>query len=71
MNIDQMRRKLRDTEKLLLKAKAELKSSKTEARELRKENDGLKGRLHKALQTLMPEGATLSTNWDNYQEPGY
>lgn len=70
-NIDQIRRKLRDTEKRLLTAEAKLKSSKREITDLRKENDGLKKRMHRAAATLLPDGTTLSDNWDNYQEPGY
>ena len=55
LNIDQIRRKLRDTEKLLVRAKAELKSSKREARELRKENQKLTDRIHKAAGILLPD----------------
>jgi chromosome segregation ATPase len=71
LTIDQLRRKLRDTEKLLLKATAELKSSKREAKELRKENQKLTDRIHKAGGILRPDGAAQDKLWDNYKEPGY
>ena len=55
LNIDQLRRKLRDTEKTLREAKAVIKSSKREVRELEKENQKLMERIHKAAGILLPD----------------
>lgn len=71
LSIDQLRRQLRDTEKELQATRTKLNNAKNESVKLRKENDGLKERMHKAVATLLPEGTTLSNNWDNYKEPGY
>jgi len=71
LNIDQLRHQLRDTEKELRGMMTKLNNAKNESVKLRKENDDLKALMHKAVATLLPEGTTLSDNWDNYQEPGY
>lgn len=55
LNIDQLRRKLRDTEKTLREAKAVIKASKREVRELEKENQKLTERIHKAATILLPD----------------
>jgi hypothetical protein len=71
LNIDQLRRKLRDTEKELLGAKAALDMADEDNKKLREENRKLTARTHKAIRVLLPEGSTLSDNWDNYTEPGF
>lgn len=71
MNIDDTRRVLRLTEQELAGTRKALEESKQHNKRLREENEMLKGRMHKAVGLLLPEGTTLSTNWDNYEEPGY
>jgi regulator of replication initiation timing len=71
MNIDQLRRQLRQTEKELLQTKAALDTADEDNKRLREENNSLKGRMHRAVTMLLPEGTTLSDNWDNFKEPGY
>ena len=55
LNIDQLRRKLRDTEKTLREAKAELRNTKRSTKELEKENRKLTERIHKAAGILLPD----------------
>jgi hypothetical protein len=69
--IDQLRRQLRETEKELLGAKAALDMADEANKKLREENRKLTARAHKVIRILLPEGSTLSDNWDNYQEPGF
>lgn len=71
MSLDETRRKLRTTERDLAKTKKALAASEQRCAELTKRNSELEGKAHKAVQLLLPEGTTLSTNWDNYKEPGY
>jgi len=71
MNIDETRRKLRTTEMELADTRRKLAASEQRCEELTKRNSELEAKTHKAVQLLLPEGATLSTNWDNYKEPGY
>jgi len=71
MNIDDTRRVLRLTEQELAGTRKALEESEQHNKRLREENEMLKGRMHKAVGLLLPEGTTLSTNWDNYEEPGY
>ena len=71
LNIDQLRRKLRETEKELLGAKAALDMADEDNKKLREEIRHHTDRAHKVIRILLPEGSTLSDNWDNYKEPGY
>jgi len=71
MNIDELRRKLRLTEQELADTKKTLATSEQRCEKLTKRNSELEGNALKAVQTLLPEGTTLSDNWDNYKEPGY
>jgi len=71
MTLDETRRKLRLTEMELTDTKKKLAASEQRCAELTKRNSELEGNAHKAVQILLPEGTTLSDNWDNYQEPGY
>ena len=71
MNIDELRRKLRVTEQELAETKKRLVSSEKRCTELDKQKTELEGKALQAVNLLLPEGTTLSNNWDNYQEPGY
>lgn len=71
VDIDQLRRDLRMARQGLADCTKALAASEERAGKLRKENEMLKGRMHKAAGLLLPEGTTLSDNWDNYEEPGY
>lgn len=71
MNIDELRRKLRLTEQELAGTKKTLETSEKHNERLQKENTALKGKIHRAVGLLLPEGTTLSDQWDNYKEPGY
>ena len=71
MNIDETRKKLRVTEQALADMSKALKKIEEHNELLRKENTALKGKILQAVSHLLPEGTTLSDNWDNYQEPGY
>jgi len=69
--IDELRHQLRDTQNELQATRTKLNNAKNESVRLRKENDDLKERMRRAVAPLLPEGTTLSSNWDNYKEPGY
>ena len=69
--IDELRHQLRDTQNELQATRTKLNNAKNESVRLRKENDDLKERMRRAVAPLLPEGTTLSNNWDNYTEPGY
>ena len=71
MKIDDLRRVLRLTEQELAGTRKALETSEEHNKRLREENTALKGKILKAVGHLLPEGTTLSDNWDNYQEPGY
>ena len=71
MTLDETHRKLRTTEMALADTKKKLTASEQRCAELTKRNSELEGNALKAVQTLLPEGTTLSDNWDNYKEPGY
>lgn len=71
MNLDETRRKLRTTEMGLADTKRRLAASEQRCAELTKRNSELEGNAHKAVQLLLPEGTTLSDNWDNYDESGF
>ena len=71
MNIDELRRKLRLTEQELTETRKHLAASEKQCAELDKQKTGLEGKAAQAVNLLLPEGTTLSTNWDNYEEPGY
>ena len=71
MNIDETRQKLRTTEMELADTRRKLAASEQRCDKLVKRNTELEAKAHKAVQLLLPEGSTLSTNWDNYKEPGY
>ena len=70
-DLDQLRRDLQLTRQRLADCTKALATSEEHAGKLREENEKLKGRMHKAVGVLLPEGTTLSNNWDNYKEPGY
>lgn len=69
--IDQLRHDLRMARQGLADCTKALDASTKREGELRRENEDLKGRMRRALGHLMPEGARLSDNWDDYEEPGY
>lgn len=69
--LDQLRRDLHMARQGLADCTKALAASEERAGKLREENEMLKTRMHQAVGLLLPEGTTLSTNWDNYQEPGY
>lgn len=71
MNIDELRRKLRLTEQDLAGARQSLVSCERHNKRLGEENTALKGKILQAVGHLLPEGTTLSDDWDNYKEPGY
>ena len=70
-DLDQLRRNLQLAKQGLADCTKALHASQEREGKLREENEMLKGRMHKAVGLLLPEGTTLSTNWDNYEEPGY
>lgn len=69
--IDKLRHDLRVAKQGLSDCTKALHASEQREGDLRKEVDSLKSRMHQALTILLPEGTTLSNNWDNFQEPGY
>jgi septal ring factor EnvC (AmiA/AmiB activator) len=71
MNLDDLRRKLRVTEQELADTRKRLDASEKRCAELDKAKTALEGKAHQAVALLLPEGTSLSTKWDNYEEPGY
>jgi len=71
MTLDETRRKLRTLEMELADTKKKLVTSEQQCAELTKRNSELESKALKAVQLLLPKGATLSSLWDNYKEPGY
>jgi len=70
-DIDQLRRDLRMARQGLADCTKALAASQERVGKLREENAMLKDRMRKAVGLLVPEGTTLSDNWDDYEEPGY
>ena len=71
MNLDDTRRKLRETEMELGRTKNQLLASEERCKRLQTAKTALEVKAHKAVGLLLPEGTSLKTNWDNYKEPGY
>ena len=67
LTIDELRHQLRDTQNELRATKTALSTTDEDNKKLRRENDGLKHKMHKAVTTLLPEGTSLSDNWDDYK----
>lgn len=71
MNLDKLRRKLRTTEIELTEMKERLRASEKRGAELDKQKRSFESKMAQAVNILLQDGVTLSSNWDNYGEPGY